>query len=86
MFGDEDFLGDHVHIFGNVKDLGKWGNSSSSLIILSGTKEFFDDEDFKGTSIGMLGAGMYANVADKSPKNNNISSVRIVRPVRGSSR
>jgi hypothetical protein len=43
-FDNEEFLGDHIHIFGNMKDLGRWGNSISSLVILSGTWEFFDDE------------------------------------------
>jgi hypothetical protein len=85
-FDNEDFLGDHIHIFGNMKDLGKWGNSISSMIILSGTWEFFDDEDFKGTKMGDLGPGMYANVADKGLKNNSISSVRLASPAGGSTR
>jgi hypothetical protein len=75
-----------MHIFGNMKDLGKWGNSISSMIILSGTLEFFDDEDFTGTSMGTLGPGMYANVADKGLKNNSISSVRLASPAGGSKR
>jgi hypothetical protein len=85
-FDNEDFLGDHIHIFGNMKDLGKWGNSISSMIILSGTWEFFDDEDFKGTKMGDLGPGMYADVADKGLKNNSISSVRLASPAGGSTR
>jgi hypothetical protein len=84
-FENEDFIGDHFHLFGNMKDLGKWGNSISSLVILSGTWEFFDDEDFKGTSMGTLGPGMYANVTDKGLKNNSISSVRLASPA-GASR
>ena len=52
IFDNEDFIGDHTHLFGNMKDLGKWGNRISSLIILSGTWEFFDDEDFKGHESG----------------------------------
>ena len=80
VFDNEDFLGDHTHIFGNMKDLGKWGNSISSMIILSGTWEFFDDEDFKGTKMGALGPGMYADVAAKGLKNNSISSIRLVSP------
>jgi hypothetical protein len=69
-----------------MRDLGKWGNSISSLIILSGTWEFFDDEDFKGAKMGTLGPGMYANVADKGLKNNSISSVRLASPVSASKR
>jgi Beta/Gamma crystallin len=85
-FDNENFLGDHTHIFGDMKDLGKWGNSISSMIILSGTWEFFDDEDFKGTSMGTLGPGMYANVTDKGLKNNSISSVRLAKPAGASAR
>jgi hypothetical protein len=79
-FDNEDFLGDHIHIFGNMRDLGKWGNSISSMVILSGTWEFFDDEDFKGTKMGDLGPGMYADVTKHGLKNNSISSVRLVSP------
>jgi hypothetical protein len=82
-FDDEKFLGDHTYLFGNMKDLGKWDNSISSLIILWGTWEFFDDEDFTGTNMGTLGSGMYANVTDKGLKNNSISSVRLAGPAGG---
>jgi Beta/Gamma crystallin len=84
VFDNEDFLGDHTHIFGNMKDLGKWGNSISSMIILSGTWEFFDDEDFKGTNMGSLGPGMYPDVTAKGIKNNSISSIRLVSPASSS--
>jgi Beta/Gamma crystallin len=79
-FDNEEFLGDHIHLFGNMKDLGKWGNSISSMVILSGTWEFFDDEDFTGTSMGKLGPGMYADVTKHGLKNNSISSVRLASP------
>ena len=79
-FDNEDFLGDHTHIFGNMKDLGKWGNSISSMVILAGTWEFFDDEDFKGTSLGKLGPGTYADITKHGLKNNSISSVRLASP------
>jgi hypothetical protein len=82
-FDNEDFLGDHIHLFGNMKDLGKWGNSISSMVILSGTWEFFDDENFTGTSMGKLGAGTYADVTKHGLKNNSISSVRLASPSGG---
>jgi len=85
-FDNEEFVGDHTHIFGSMRDLEKWGNSISSLIILSVTWEFFDDEDFKGTKMGTLGPGMYANVAAKGLKNNSISSVRLASPASASKR
>jgi hypothetical protein len=85
-FDNEHFLGDHIHLFGNMGDLGKWGNSISSLIILSGTWEFFDDENFTGTRMGTLGPGSYADVTKHGLKNNSISSVRLAKPVGGSTR
>jgi len=38
------------------------------MVILSGTWEFFDDEDFKGTKIAFLGPDRYPKVADKGIK------------------
>jgi hypothetical protein len=84
VFDNEGFLGDHAHIFGNMKELSEWGNSISSMIILSGTWEFFGDEDFKGTNMGSLGPGMYLDVTTKGLKNNSISSNRLVSPNSGS--
>jgi hypothetical protein len=85
-FDNEDFLGDHFHIFGNMKDLGKWGNGISSMVILSGTWEFFDDETFTGTTMGTLGPGTYADVTKHGLKNNSISSVRLAKPAGSSTR
>jgi Beta/Gamma crystallin len=86
VFANEEFLGDHLHIFGTMKDLGKWGNRISSLVIRSGTREFFDDTDFTGTSVGTLKPGMYADVTKHGMKNNSISSVRLAKPAGGSTR
>jgi hypothetical protein len=79
-FDNEGLLGDHIHIFGNVPDLGKWGNSISSMVILSGRWEFFDEENFKGTNMTNLGPGVYLNVKEKNMKDNSISSIRLVSP------
>ena len=81
-FDNEGLLGDHIHIFGDVVDLGKWGNSISSIVILSGHWEFFDDEKFTGTKMGELGPGTYLNVKDKGFKDNSISSIRLVSPMK----
>jgi hypothetical protein len=58
-FDGNDFTGDHTHFVGDMRRLGKWDNSISSIIILSGTWEFFDDEDLMGTKIAMLGPGQF---------------------------
>jgi hypothetical protein len=85
-FDNQDFLGDHTHILGDMKDLGKWGNSISSMVILSGTWDFFDDEDFKGTKMATLGPGRYPKLGDKGMKDNSISSIRLASPTATSTR
>jgi hypothetical protein len=85
-FDHENFLGDHTHVFGNMKELGKWDNSISSMVILSGTWEFFDEEDFKGTKMATLGPGVYPKVTAKGIKDNSISSIRLVSPTTTSAR
>ena len=45
---------------------------------------FFDDEDFRGTSMGTPGPGTCADVTKHSLKNNGISSVRLAKPAGGS--
>ena len=76
-YDNDGLLGDHIHIFGNTTDLGKWNNSISSMVILSGRWEFFDEEKFQGTKTE-LGPGMYLNVKDHGIKDNSISSIRLV--------
>jgi hypothetical protein len=79
-FDNDGLLGDHIHIFNNVPDLGKWGNSISSMVIVSGRWEFFDEENFKGTKMTELGPGVYLHVKDHGMKDNSISSIRLVSP------
>jgi hypothetical protein len=79
-YDKDSLLGDHIHIFGNTPDLGKWNNSISSMVILAGRWEFFDEEHFKGTKMGELGPGVYLRVQDHGLKDNSISSIRLVSP------
>lgn len=79
-FDNEDFQGDHTHIFGDMKRLGKWDNSISSMIVLSGTWHFYDDQDMKGTMMKELGPGMYPRVTEVGIKDNSISSIHLASP------
>lgn len=79
-YDNEGLLGDHIHIFGDTTDLGKWNNSISSMVIVSGHWAFFDEEDFKGTKMTELGPGVYLKVKDHGMKDNSISSIRLVSP------
>jgi hypothetical protein len=55
---NDNFLGHHTFGLGDIKDPGEWGNSISSIIILLGAWDFFDDENFAGTKMATLGPGM----------------------------
>jgi Beta/Gamma crystallin len=78
-FDNDGLLGDHIHIFGDTPDLGKWGNSISSMVILAGRWEFFDEEKLQGAKVE-LGPGVYLHVKDHGMKDNSISSIRLVSP------
>jgi hypothetical protein len=50
-FDGIDLTGDHTHIVGEMRRLGTWDSSISSRIVLSGTWECFDDDEFTGTNM-----------------------------------
>ena len=79
-FDNDGLLGDHIHIFGDTPDLGKWGNSISSMVILAGRWEFFDEEKLQGAKVE-LGPGVYLHVKDHGIKDNSISSIRLIKPM-----
>jgi Beta/Gamma crystallin len=79
-FDGAELTGDHIHVVGDIRRLGTWDNSIASLIILSGTWECFDDDDFTGTNMATLGPGVYPRVTEKGFKDNSISSRRLVSP------
>ena len=78
-FDNDGLLGDHIHIFGDTPDLGKLGNSISSMVILAGRWDFFDEEKLQGAKVE-LGPGVYLHVKDHGIKDNSISSIRLVSP------
>ena len=78
-FDNDSLLGNHIHIFGDTPDLGKWGNSISSMVIVAGRWELFDEEKLQGAKVE-LGPGVYLHVKDHGIKDNSISSIRLVSP------
>jgi hypothetical protein len=48
-FDGAELTGDHTHVVGDIRRLGTWDHRISSLIILSGTWECFDNDEFTGT-------------------------------------
>jgi hypothetical protein len=52
-FDNDSLLRAHIYFFSNTPALGKWGNSISSMVILAGRWEFFDEEKFQGTRVGL---------------------------------
>src|SRR4030095_14525576 len=79
-FDNDGLLGAHIHIFGDTPDLGKWGNSISSMVMMAGRWEFLDEEKLQGAKVE-LGPGVYLHVKDHGMKDNSISSIRLVKPI-----
>jgi hypothetical protein len=77
-FTDAHIEGCHIHRFGTREWLGGWENHISSMVILSGTWQFFDDEHFKGTMMKELGPGVYPHLKEVRMKDNGMSSIRPV--------
>ena len=78
-FENDALLGEPIHLFGDTPDLGKWGNSISSMVIVAGRWELFDEEKLQGAKVE-LGPGVYLHVKDHGLKDKSISSIRLVSP------
>ena len=56
-FENDALLGEPIHLFGDTPDLGKWGKSISSMVIVAGRWELFDEEKLQGAKVE-LGPGV----------------------------
>jgi Beta/Gamma crystallin len=79
-FDGAEWTGAHPPSVGDMRRLGTWDNSISSLCTVSGTWESFGADDFTGTKMAALRPGHYARVTGKGMKGNSLSSVRLVSP------
>jgi hypothetical protein len=50
-FDGAELAGDHTHVVGDIRRLGTWDHRISALIMLLGTWECFDDDEFTGTKM-----------------------------------
>ena len=57
-----------------------WNDSISSIVIVSGTWQFFENSEFGGAASNPIGPGYYSFVenSDVNMQNDSISSFRIV--------
>ena len=95
LYVDANFGGLHTHLFdttphftqlalgGNGSGIfGNWNDKVSSFIIVSGTWQFFKDENCKSLQgpIERLGPGHYNSVTAVGIDNDALSSVKLVAP------
>ena len=83
LFEHANFHGAHKHVLGsepnlNAGDDNFFNDRVSSIVVLSGTWEFFRDSGFNGPYPIMLGPGLYPWVEAVSIKNDDMSSLRPV--------
>src|SRR5262249_34964553 len=77
-FDPDRFLGDPIHIFGMTPDLGTWGQSISSMVMVAGRWALFDAEQLQGTKVE-VGPGVSWHVKDHGRKDTSLSSIRLVK-------
>src|SRR6267142_445021 len=89
LFSDVDFRGDHKHVVDAADSLRfvkgeecvadcDWPSSVSSLVVLSGTWEFFAEEKFQKPFDVILGPGLYRFVNSFKLENDHVRSMRPV--------
>ncbi|MBZ5538781.1 MAG: hypothetical protein LAO31_22780 [Acidobacteriia bacterium] len=81
LFEHANFHGAHKHVFGvesnlNAGDDDFFNDLVSSIVVLSGTWEFFRDAGFNGSYGTVLGPGRYPWVEAVNIKDNDMSSLR----------
>ena len=72
-FDHDRFLGDPIHIFGTTPDLGTWGKSISSMVMVAGRWALFDSEQLQGTKVE-VGPGVSRHVKDHGRKDTSALS------------
>jgi hypothetical protein len=84
LFDHEGFHGPHKHVFAAEPHLDAWDDSwwndkTSSIVVLAGNWEFYEDSDFLNPHNNppvVLGPGLYARVWDFGIPNDRLSSLR----------
>jgi hypothetical protein len=81
LFEHANFHGAHKHVFGaesnlNAGDDDFFNDSVSSIVVLAGTWEFFQDSGFQGQYATALGPGIYPWVESVNIKNDDMSSLQ----------
>ena len=79
LFDDVNFKGGHKHVFQNEAFLDDFNDRASSLIVLEGVWQCFEDANFAGRQSMQLGPGLYPQVDDPQRvniDNDSISSVK----------
>jgi hypothetical protein len=78
IFADDNFQGDHRHVFLPEPDLSNnnFNDTTSSIVIELGAWMFFQDSEFDGHYAPILGPGIYPRVVTIGIANDAVSSLR----------
>ena len=87
VFIDDNFRGLHRHLFANEPDFAisdelNFNDNISSIIIVEGIWQFYEDSIYNGQSGNPLGPGLYrlSDLQSNGLQSDSISSARIVTP------
>jgi hypothetical protein len=81
IYSEENFQGNEYRTNCNVDLVGKLMNDNvNSIIVVSGTWEVFEHQNFNGKLLGTLIPGYYStyNIIDPISEKNKISSIKCI--------
>ena len=83
LFTSPNFEGDQLRVTGDVRNLRDYdmNDEVSSMIVLGGEWAIYPHKDFGGAGI-RVPPGRYANMGDVLFENNELSSIRLLKPTR----
>ena len=81
IYENSNFSGAQQRINGSIPNIGlEWNDKISSVIVISGTWQFFDHENYGGDSSKQIGPGYYddLSIPEFNLNDNTISSFKVI--------
>jgi ATP-dependent Lon protease len=80
IYEHADFGGEQQHIKESIPNVGSWNDKITSVIVKSGTWQFFEHENYGSPSSKKVGPGYYENVEmpEFNIRNDNITSIKAI--------
>src|SRR5918993_329659 len=80
IYEHADFGGEQQHIKESIPNVGSWNDKISSVIVKSGTWQFFEHENYGSPSSKQVGPGNYdyVEIPEFNIRNDNITAIKVI--------